>query len=140
MDRVEFFVDGLPATQGNHRVGRGGHIYDSNPNLRAWRTLVTYAARATRVQFDGAVAVQLGFYLIRPKNERNVKGEVKDWAGDVHTKKPDLDKLIRPIFDSLSVAGMIGDDARITKVIAEKWKERDTRTGVKVIVEGVAEQ
>lgn len=136
--KVEFEVMGAPTTQGNHRVGRQGQIYDSNKNLHAWRTLLFYEARRTKVTFEHAVRIQLGFRFERPPSHLRKDGDLRTSAPILHQQKPDIDKLIRPVLDALTHAGMLVDDCRVVEVHGEKvWHQ--SWSGVRIVVEEVLE-
>lgn len=138
-DAVEFFVDGVPVSQGsknvytNRRTGRP-ILVESSKALPEWRRLVTgHAYRAVRNRpgvwepFDGPVRVALTFYLPRPTS-------VKVSKRPFPIVKPDLDKLERAVWDALTNAGVWVDDARAV----ESWKAKryadEWPAGVRVLV------
>lgn len=41
-------------------------------------------------------------------------------AGRPCVKRPDLDKLVRTVFDAFVIAGVIADDAQIIRLMTEK--------------------
>jgi Holliday junction resolvase RusA-like endonuclease len=116
-------VNGTPVPQGSKKAfrhSRTGRVVmmDDNPNLAAWRANVTAKARGAwgvdRPPLDAPVIATALFYLPRPKGHygtgRNA-GILKDSAPLYPTVKPDLDKLVRAVFDSLKDAGVWRDDA-----------------------------
>lgn len=118
---IDFTVHGLPQTQGNHRVSRAGRIYDSNRNLMAWRDSVKWAvvkdfATRTRPLVNGAVALEVIFYLPRPKSTRR----------ELPAVKPDLSKLVRSTEDALTEVGAYEDDSRIVQLnISKRYCSHD---------------
>ncbi len=99
-------------------LGQGGRpvtiTTGDNPKTKDWQFIVSQAAQqyGPEVLLDGPVEMELHFYLLRPKS---IKPEKRPYP----TVKPDLDKLIRSIGDSLK--GVIySEDARIVKLIASK--------------------
>lgn len=106
-------VEGLPVTQGNHRVSPRGHIYEQNSaELHAWRSRVAWSVRLARMpHYDEPVAVTLEFRLPRPKRPR---------FSSRPATRPDIDKLTRPILDALTAAQILTDDALVVTVIASK--------------------
>ena len=90
----------------------------------AWKeNVATYAQIAMRVvgatagvyaPLDGALGIEVVFYLPRPKNETKAQRS-RTW----HTVRPDADKLLRAVLDPLSKI-VITDDARIALVRVEK--------------------
>lgn len=123
----EFFIPGIPVPQGSKssRVipAKGTKrafavLYDDNPNLGAWRDVVTAATvlaySGPKLDKKAAVDVELEFRFERPKTSRR----------EYPTVKPDLDKCERAVFDSITKAGNIWvDDSQVvdshcTKVYA----------------------
>ena len=127
---TEFFVKGIPQSQGSTKafVKNGKPVITStNKNLKNWRILVALEAQnhAPEVVFSKAVNMILVFFLPRPKSLPK-----KIWQ---HTKRPDLDKLIRAICDSL--AGVFyKDDSQIISIQAAKFYE-DAKYPVGVKIE-----
>lgn len=119
---LQFYVTGTPVPQGSKRAFKHVHtgrvvMTDDNPNLEAWRAKVAHVARAEwagRDPITVPVVASLVFYLPRPKSHygtgRNA-GILKDSAPLLPAVKPDLDKLVRSVFDSLTTAGVWKDDA-----------------------------
>jgi len=112
---IHAFIPGTPVPQGSVDVYRG-HIVAVKPALREWRDKIRAStmARHNGEPMDGPLNVSLVFQLAPPKKPRW-------WAPAV---KPDLDKLIRAVNDSLSTTnkqrGVITDDARIIHITAAK--------------------
>jgi Holliday junction resolvase RusA-like endonuclease len=128
-----FQVDvlGLPVPQGSKRAfrhARTGRVVmvDDNPSLTDWRATLAGQARKAMAgsdPFTRPVRASLGFYLPRPtghygtgRNAGTLRPSAPDWPG----VKPDLDKLIRAVFDALTVAGVWRDDALCCGLSA--WK------------------
>ena len=109
---------GRPAPQGSKKHVGGGRMIEASKYLAPWRKAVTLAAAqaiadAGWVSEDGAAQVTVSFYLERPKT-------VKIANRPSPTVPPDCDKLARAVLDSLTDAGVWGDDAQVTKLIAMK--------------------
>ncbi len=131
MDSFSFFVPGEPITEGSTRAFASGQrvvvTHDRGASLTAWRLAVKDAAlKAAREagwepRYDGPVAVNVAFFLPRPKSAKK-----RLWP---HVK-PDLDKLIRAVGDALAPykqPGVLRDDSRIvtwhaTKDYADAYK------------------
>lgn len=132
--RLAFAVLGDPVPQGSKRIGRAGGRPDGRPlildwkghALRSWRFQVAVLARAAKIRaelelFEGPVAVSLYFRLRRGLT-------VRRW---MPSTKPDLDKLVRAVFDSLT--GVVWrDDAQVVSVSATKVYGEP---GLEVVVE-----
>lgn len=120
---LEFTVPGRPQPQGSKVRGRYGNIHEANDNLRPWRDSIVAAALAEirtqggrGVVYTEAVTVEAEFHFPRPRSHyRSGKfaAELSARAPKSHGVKPDLDKLVRAVGDSLVSAGAIRDDAQI---------------------------
>jgi Holliday junction resolvase RusA-like endonuclease len=130
---LRFTVIGLPAPKGSTRsfviTPKGGGkpravTTGDNPKTKGWQHLIASCAsmellRPENAEFflrEGAVECEATFYLPRPKTLLT-----KRTAGQnvPHTKRPDIDKLARSFFDSLSRV-VWSDDAQVTSLIAKK--------------------
>ena len=110
------FVPGHPAPQGSKRhVGRGIMV-ESSKRVKPWRDDIRAALidadGQPKARFDGAVDVQIRFYMPRPKSMRH--------RTSPHTKRPDIDKLVRAILDAVTSSGVIRDDSVVTGIDATK--------------------
>ena len=128
VERIEFWAGGVPVPQGSHAVGRWGGIYDSNKALEPWRATVTGGAEYALAGRDGfpkaaEVFVLLDFYMPRGTTVKRRRPTVK----------PDIDKCIRAIFDSLTAAKVWADDGQVVSVHAQQWYA-DDNPGVRVVV------
>ncbi len=114
MKEIEFFVDGLPAPQGSKRhVGRGVMI-EASKKVGPWRAAVERAVALLAFEpFDGPVGVEVIFYLPKPKTVKR----------DLPTVPPDLDKLLRGVFDALTIASVWTDDAIVIETSTYKFYE-----------------
>ena len=132
---ADWWVSGVPRTQGSKNVARGGWVFDK-PADRAWRTHVQceladlaygLAGDCGGWVWDEPVEVGALFVFPRPKSTAG-------WRVHASTA-PDLDKLCRSLGDAMSlpVDGVSGslfptrplrDDRRIVRWVAEKqWTE-----------------
>lgn len=114
---VELHVPGQPIPQGSKQVSRSGHSYEANKKTRPWRAVVADCASHFRAQhpgiglpLDGNISAELTFTFARPPSAK------KRAYPNV---KPDIDKLCRAIFDSLTGI-LIVDDCRVVSLKATK--------------------
>lgn len=110
---LELFIAGVPRPQGSKNAYKRGArvvLVESNKHLPEWRQAVYEALMASGVKFDDAVHVKVIFFIPRAKSNKRMFATVK----------PDTDKLIRAIGDSLTKAGTIKDDSYIVQWIANK--------------------
>lgn len=111
---LDIFVAGRPAPQGSKRHVGNGIMVESSKAVAPWRTTVAWhAAQAYQgAPLQGAVQVVLRFVMPRPVSTPKSKTPEA-------IKKPDLDKLVRAIFDALS--GVVWrDDSQVVEVLADK--------------------
>lgn len=123
---VAFTVFGVPAPQGSKsayvRGGRAVVVDGTSKTGRdkhaTWRAAVAEAAQVARdgVQFSGPVTVHIEFYLPLPSGDRH---------RTLHSKKPDIDKLVRSVLDSLTDSGLLRDDALVYALHATKLYARE---------------
>ncbi|WOH20144.1 RusA family crossover junction endodeoxyribonuclease [Paenarthrobacter sp. GOM3] len=112
---IHTFIPGTPVPQGSVNNYRG-RIVGVTPKLREWRLKIRAATMAKHKgePMDGPITVSLVFQLAPPQRPR--------WP--LPAVKPDLDKLIRAVMDSLSTTkqlrGAITDDARVVHITAAK--------------------
>lgn len=112
---IHAFIPGTPVPQGSVNAYRG-RVVAVTPKLREWRNRIRAATMAKHAgpPLDGPLTVHMVFQLAPPKRPR--------WP--LPAVKPDLDKLVRAVNDSLSTTtaqpGVITDDARIVSFTATK--------------------
>ena len=110
---VKFFVPGKPSPQGSKRHVGNGRMIESSREVGPWRervALVAHNAMEGRPVVSGAVSVSVRFVMPRPQSAR----------GDVPAvKRPDLDKLVRAVFDALTNV-VFKDDSQVVSVFASK--------------------
>jgi crossover junction endodeoxyribonuclease RusA len=113
--QLNLTVQGLPIPQGSTRMLRNKkgepYITHANPKLAEWRKAIVRELKDGGVfPFVGAVHAYMVFVLPRPKSVKRNRPCVK----------PDLDKLVRAVFDACEVAGVLGNDSQVTKLKASK--------------------
>lgn len=113
---------GDPAPQGSKRYVGNGRMIESCKRLKPWREQIIADAQALALPqtITGAVSVSLVFCFTRPKAHLNSKGALKPSAPAYKVTKPDADKLARAVLDSLTIAGIIKDDALVNTLSVQK--------------------
>jgi crossover junction endodeoxyribonuclease RusA len=106
-------VSGEPASQGSHSVIHGRIVQVNSAKHKRWRNAVAFAALDLITDgwelLDEPLELSVIFYLPRPKSV----------SREFPAVMPDVDKLLRAVFDSLS--GVIYlDDSRIIRATAQK--------------------
>jgi crossover junction endodeoxyribonuclease RusA len=121
---LEFSVYGVAQPMGSKRafIPKGWTrpvLTDTNKSLKSWQVLVSEAASAALHRMPAAdrtllldgVRLTIAFHFPRPVSLPK--------RTTVHTKKPDLDKVVRGIGDALSRI-VFRDDSQIIDLIAMK--------------------
>ena len=134
MSTAAVFVPGRPAPQGSKLArpiykGRGdakeftgkvAQVESSKPGLEVWRADVRAAFltddNQPRFRFAKGqpVSVRLTFVMPRPVGMSRRK------PTPPHTKRPDVDKLLRAVLDALTSAGVLADDCQVVEQYAAK--------------------
>lgn len=113
--QVLFFVPGKPAAQGSKRHVGGGRLIESSREVGPWRERVALQARVVmygRELLDDGVVVDLTFVMPRPVStpKRRTPAAIK---------RPDIDKMVRAIFDALTHV-VFADDSQVVELHAHK--------------------
>ncbi len=130
--RVRFTVHGNPQPQGSTKafIPKGWNrpiITSDNSKLKPWRQDVSnqalVAMQGERPSVE-AVHVNCKFYFLKPKS---TKKSVL-WK----TTKPDLDKLLRGIFDGLTGICFVDDSQIVSCETTKSFCESNERVDVEV--------
>ncbi len=120
-----FFVEGRPAPQGSKSYRGNGRFSEASKYLPAWRSEIVLAVKQKMletesvIQFDEPVKVSVTFFITKPKSPK--------WAFPATT--PDLDKLVRGVFDSITQSKLWVDDCLVVELNAkEVWCGSTTDT------------
>lgn len=127
-------VYGTPAPQGSKTaVVRGGKaiMFESSKKLMPWRDACIMASKMATTEAPtpllGPLKITVTFYLERPKST------VRDYPNNA----PDVDKLLRGVFDSLQIAEVIMNDGQIVDVDAVKlWADESHPPGAVIDISG----
>lgn len=124
---ITVFVAGIPQSQGSTRafVVNGKAVTTSaNPKNKSWRESVAAGLReASSSLLEIPITVELEFVMPRTKSQPKTR-EIP------HTKKPDLDKLIRSVLDA-GTGVVWTDDSCVTSIRASKrYAEIGAQSGV----------
>lgn len=113
IERLDVSVRGRPAPQGSKHRGAHGQMREASPYLPAWRAAVKRAVygqyKALGVEaaelplLRGPVAFGATFYLPPGRRPDAIGG-------------PDLDKLLRAVWDALTAARVWEDDGRVVEI------------------------
>jgi Holliday junction resolvase RusA-like endonuclease len=127
---INLTIYGTPSPQAGMRAvntPRGARmITTGGKHLKPWRTAIAEAA-AEQAAIHGCqtaplhVTVQFRFPMPKsaPKHDR-------DHASRLRATTPDLDKLVRGLFDGFTAGGLIADDRQVVSLCASKidvWQQ-----------------
>jgi len=131
---LTLFVPGVPQTQGGMRqvptVRGNRQISTGSKDLGSWRAAITeltgWRMNLQRWQpiTEAPVRVELEFFLPMPKSAR---ASLRTLGVAYHTARKDIDKLERAVLDSLTRAGVYGDDSQVAVLVASKYQVADHR-------------
>jgi crossover junction endodeoxyribonuclease RusA len=124
---IRFSVPGRPQPKGSIRAvphATTGRIMmlGANPKGKAHQTAIAWAAKAAGVRPASAgasVAVELVFWLLRPKAHWLKSGVLRDGAPIYPAQRPDVDKLARLVLDALTGIAY-EDDSQVVQLSARK--------------------
>jgi Holliday junction resolvase RusA-like endonuclease len=134
-DAVTFTVLGVAAAKGNMKAfpfkrgdgTMGAIVTEGTKGSKDWQIAVRNAAQQQCAGkfFESAVRLAIVFFLPRPQS---LPARVKH-----HTKKPDVDKLVRAVKDALR--GVLWhDDAQVIHLVASK-AYATTQPHVRIVVD-----
>jgi crossover junction endodeoxyribonuclease RusA len=105
-----FFVKGKPISQGSLTFIKGRAIHVKGRELALWRGTIAAIARSTNItKIQVGVDMELLFIFNKPKTVKRNEPFVR----------PDLDKLIRAVLDSLTGVAY-EDDQQVVRLMAQK--------------------
>lgn len=115
---LSVFIPGPPGAKGRPRFNRAsGRAYTPSKTLR-YESYVRAAmaeAMGDRALFDGPTAVAMVFHMPEPKSMRK-----RDAGRQLpHTKRPDLDNLMKAVLDAANGV-VVTDDSVICAILARK--------------------
>ena len=127
---ITFTVFGTPRPQGSMRaLWKPGMKYPAvtsdNPRLKPWRQQIAGVALALNIAPFGdyvPLEITMNFYFTKPKSAKKRRGM---------TVKPDGDKLLRAVFDSLKGV-LFHDDAQVVEFHARKHYGGPERVTVEI--------
>ena len=138
MIKQKFIIKGDPIPQKRHRMGRG-FSYDPSSKDKKITRIQLKSQQKKKFIHTGSVNMFITFFMKRPKSDyRSGKFSkyLKKDSPIYHTKKPDIDNLLKYIMDCCN--GIIyKDDSQIHYVNASKVycdQHRDPTTEIDLIL------
>lgn len=143
---VQITIPGKPISQGNPQAfTNGGMAYPKSTAAHRNRVIgLLVECWGDQQPMSGPMRVMVRFGFERPKshywpaNSRRAVRELRDDAAHDHLQTPDLDKLVRLLFDAMTIAHVLTDDCVVTKLVADKIWDSSDYTELWVYREGAA--
>lgn len=136
---ISFSIDGVtPVGQGRPGVvmWKGfPRFYDPRTSAK-WKKVVAQHAKIImkgRKPFDGPISVDINFRFNAPKKFKKAERERMEKEMVLHTSKPDIDNLVKAVFDGMNGICFV-DDTQVYRVSSIKLYA--IRPGVDIIIEG----
>jgi crossover junction endodeoxyribonuclease RusA len=136
---LHFVVHGVAQPKGSARAfmpknGKFPVVTSDNPRVRSWQHLVADAASRvigeTRWRMlDTAVRVTVAFHLPRPRKFQRQAAPV------AHLTNPDVDKLVRAVFDALTQVAWVDDRQVVDLVAMKRYAAVDAPPSIEVWVD-----
>lgn len=125
-------IDGVPVAKGRPRLGRYGTYTPKKTQEYEEYVKMCWVAKYGGIQpSEQSLEVDIVFYLPIPKSV-NKKQRAEMLDGKIkHTKKPDIDNLIKSVLDALNGIAY-SDDSKIIKVAAEKQYSEKPKTEIQI--------
>ena len=111
-------VPGNPYPLKRPRRAKNGRMFDPAENVTAKRHIGSYARALFAVPIPGPVMVNIRFHIQRPKSHFGTRG-LRIAAPVNHAQRPDVDNLIKAVFDALNGIAWV-DDTQVIEVSARK--------------------
>lgn len=126
MKEVSLTVPGIPMSKQRPRHGNG-NTYTPRETVNYEAVIKwTYISECKNQMLTGPLSLTLNAYFPIPKGTSNKKRQQMIDHKIGHTKKPDIDNVIKIVMDALNGVAY-ADDNQITSVIADKWYSEQPR-------------
>jgi Holliday junction resolvase RusA-like endonuclease len=111
-------------------MAANGHVY--NPHTAdSWKEEIKACfCPCQKTTITAPVYLRVIFFLPRPKSLKDTGGI----SSIPHTKKPDLDNLLKSTMDAITELKIWSDDSLVFYIEASKWYGRD-KVGAQIIIE-----
>ena len=111
---VKIIIEGKPLAQKRHKFGRG-FVYD--PSKKDKQRIIPFIRQKIgSFLTSDHVSVALAFYMPIPKSYSKKKKEILSLEDTPHTKKPDIDNMMKLYFDCFDFDDKIIYETRARKI------------------------
>lgn len=136
MTSIAFVVPGVPVGKGRPRFARRGAFVSTYTDSKtaSYENLVKLAAAEAmqgRAIIDGAVAVTIALFVTPPASWSQKKQRAALEHATMPTSKPDVDNVIKGIFDAMNDI-VFRDDKQVVDLSVQKRYAETPRAFVKV--------
>lgn len=125
-------IDGVPVAKGRPRLGRYGTYTPKKTQEYEKYVKMCWVAKYGSIQpSEQPLEMNIVFYMPIPKSySKKQRAEILNGRLK-HTKKPDIDNLIKSVLDALNGLAY-ADDSKIIKVAAEKQYSEKPKTELSI--------
>lgn len=136
---IRFKILGMPSAQGGMRAvntARGARMITAGgTGLKSWRTAVAETAEVAAFDYGCQTMPLEVIVVFRLPMPKSAPRHDKEAGRRLRARTPDLDKLLRALFDGLTAGGLIADDALIARVAATKTEVWESWIGADVTIQ-----
>ena len=123
--QLDFIITGTPKPQSRPKFfrNRAGYMGTYSPKTD-WFNIVYSEILKQKEEFykgiklKGEIEIHINFFMPIPSSLSNKKK--KQLELNYHTKKPDIDNLIKAVLDAINYTNLWEDDSHIWKIVSEK--------------------
>ena len=131
-----FIIPGKPIAKKRPRFARRGKFVMTynDQETEEGRFLWEVKQQIKCPLLEGPIKIACVFYMPRPKSHYGTgknAGKLKTNAPTLHTKKPDLDNMLKFCYDCLNQITW-KDDSQIVENVAKKFYSDNPRTDIKI--------
>ena len=126
-----FTIDGKAIPKARARITRFGN-YDPQEALKKEYAWMIKMKCPPVGDLGHPLELVCRFYMPIPKADKYIVEACKDGQVCFHTKKPDLDNLVKWLLDCITIAGIWHDDSQVVRISAMKFYGLQPRTEVQV--------
>ena len=125
------YIKGVPQPKGSvsafvvkGKNGKYRSVVTHSTKSKKWEAEIKKQLPNNISMLEGAISIELVFYLSRPKSAKR----------ELPYVRPDLDKLVRSVLDALT-GHYFKDDSQITSIITKKLYADDVEPGVSIKID-----
>lgn len=121
--KISFIIPGEPVAKGRPRVTKRGITYTPEKTVFYENLVKTCYMEQVNQRLNGALEASVNAYFKIPKSASKKKGADMS-AGLVRpVKRPDLDNIVKAIFDSLNNIAFDDDSQVVELTVAKKYSD-----------------